>query len=86
MMDEGRIDELLREVSATILGVDSDTFSDSSSPDSLGGWTSIRHLSLIAAVEEAFSIQLSVVEIYGSQRFGELRRIVTERLRQSEGA
>jgi acyl carrier protein len=76
------LDERLREVSASVLGIDADLLTETSSPETLGDWTSIRHLSLIAAVEEEFSIQFSLAEINGSQRFGELRRIVAERLGQ----
>ena len=41
-------------------------------------WTSLRHLSLVAAAEEAFSIHMSVAEIYASQTFASLRNIVSE--------
>lgn len=74
------VEARLREVSATVLGVDSDLLLESSSPDTLAAWTSIRHLSLIAAVEEEFAIQLSVPEIHAAQRFGDLHRIVADRL------
>jgi acyl carrier protein len=84
-MTNDDLDDRLREVSATVLGVDSDMLSESSSPQNLATWTSIRHLSLVAAVEEEFSIQLSMEEIHAAQRFGELRRIVIERLTQRSG-
>jgi acyl carrier protein len=76
------LDERLRELAATVLGIDADLLTDSSSPETLGDWTSILHLSLIAAVEEEFSIRFSLSEINSSQRFGELRRIVAGHLGQ----
>jgi acyl carrier protein len=82
MMENDDLDERLREVSAVALGVDPDLLSEATSPENLAAWTSIRHLSLIAAVEEAFSIQFSLAEIHATQRFGELRRIVAERVTQ----
>jgi acyl carrier protein len=85
MTTNQNIDERLRDLSATVLGVDPDDLTDASAPESLGEWTSLRHLSLIAAVEEEFGIQFSLEEINKSQRFGELRRIVAERLQQRPG-
>jgi acyl carrier protein len=85
IMTNEDLDERLREISATVLGIDSDMLSESSSPENLAAWTSIRHLSLIAVVEEAFSIQFSLAEIHGAQRFGELRRIVSERVTERSG-
>jgi acyl carrier protein len=79
------LDERLRDLSATVLGVDPDLLTEGSSPETLGEWTSLRHLSLIAAVEEEFTIQFSLEDINKSQRFGELRRIVAERLEQRPG-
>ena len=74
------IDERLAELAGAVLGVEPDGLTDSASPETLDSWTSIVHLSLIAAVEEAFSIHLSVSDIYAAQSFGVLRRIVRERL------
>ena len=76
------LDERLRELSASILGIDPEILTEDSSQDTVGDWTSLRHLSLIAAVEEEFAIQFSLAEINHSVRFGALREIVAERLRQ----
>jgi len=82
MTTHQEVDDKLRELCAAVLGTDASQITDDSSPETVGDWTSILHLSLIAAVEEEFSIQLSLPEINGSQRFGELRRIVNARLAQ----
>lgn len=79
------LDERLRELSASILGIDADILTADSSPDTVGDWTSLRHLSLIAAVEEEFAVQFSLADINSSVRFGALRQIVAERLRQRSG-
>ena len=46
------LEERLREIAGTVLGVDPDVLSDGTSPETLGGWKSVQHLSLIAAIEE----------------------------------
>ena len=76
------IDLTLREVMATVLGADPDLVSETTPPSTLGAWTSIRHLSLVAAVEEAFSIHLSAAEIFAAQSYGALRQVVSEHVRR----
>jgi len=77
-MNRDDIDSRLADVAGTVLGVEPDTLSDSASPETVDGWTSLVHLSLIVAVEEAFSIHLSVADIYAARSFGALRRIVSD--------
>jgi acyl carrier protein len=71
-------EERFREVAVTVLGVESDLLSDATSPETLAAWTSIQHLSLIAALEEAFSIQFSMADIFEARSLGALRHIVSE--------
>ena len=68
----------LYELTAVVLGVEPDILSDETSPATLPEWTSVQHLSLIAAVEEAFSIHFSITDIYAAQSLGALRNIVSE--------
>ena len=77
-MNHDVIDRRLAEVAGIVLGVEPDVISDTASPETLDAWTSVVHLSLIAAVEETFSIHLSIADIYAAQSFGILRRIVLE--------
>jgi acyl carrier protein len=77
-MNTDDLELTLREVFATVLGVDADVVSEATSPSTMAEWTSLRHLSLVAAAEEAFAIHMSVAEIYASQTFGALRSIVSE--------
>jgi acyl carrier protein len=76
-MSTDDFEERLREVSAAVLGVDVDALSDTASPSTLREWTSVAHLSLISAIEEALSIHFSVDEIFAAQSFGALREIVS---------
>ncbi len=82
-MNRDDIDRRLADVAGTVLGVEPDLMGDTVSPETLGSWTSVVHLSLIAAVEETFTIHFSVAEIYAAQSYGALRRIVLEHLGQS---
>jgi acyl carrier protein len=79
------LEDRLRDITATVLGVEADLLSGSSSPETVPAWTSLRHLALIAAIEEEFSIQFSLAEIHSAQRFGDLQRILMERTTQQSG-
>jgi acyl carrier protein len=55
--------ERVQGVISSILGVSSEEVSESASADTLSQWDSIRHLSLIMALEEEFSVSFSEDEI-----------------------
>ena len=84
-MSTDDFEQRLREVSATVLGVDVDALSDTASPSTLGEWTSVTHLSLIAAIEEELSIHFSVADIFAAQSFGALRQIASEHVARRSG-
>ena len=52
------IDQRLRLVLADVLGVDSASVSELASPATIDTWDSLRHMSLIVALEEEFGITL----------------------------
>lgn len=51
--------EKVFEVVARIMGVPVETVNEDSSPMTLGKWDSLRHMKLILAVEEYFSVQFT---------------------------
>jgi len=53
----------LRQVLADVFGADPTTITDDSSIDTIEGWTSLRHLNLVVALEERFGVQLTEQEI-----------------------
>jgi acyl carrier protein len=60
---ESAVHEKIYGIVATIIGVPRDSVTEDSSPDSLRGWDSLRHMKLILAVEEMFDVQLTDEEI-----------------------
>lgn len=66
----------LQALTAETLGVDPDELDDHASPETLAAWTSFNHLMLMAAVEEAFGITLSMEDMSGVHNYGELRALV----------
>jgi acyl carrier protein len=53
---------VLRAVSQ-IMDVPDDQLSDSSSPDTIAAWDSLRHMNLVLALEEEFGIKFSDEQI-----------------------
>ncbi len=45
------------------------------------GWDSLKHISLIEAVEDEFSIRFTMLEVNGMKNIGEMATIIEERLK-----
>lgn len=52
----------LRQVFADVFGVAPEAIDDDSSIDTIGGWSSMRHLNLVVALEECFDVRFSEQE------------------------
>lgn len=46
-------------VMSSVFGVSIDDIDDTSSPDTIESWDSLKHINLIIALEEEFSVDLS---------------------------
>ena len=57
------MDKKLRTIIETIMNVPSDMIDDESGPDNIDGWDSLRHMRLILAVEDYYSLSFSDSEI-----------------------
>jgi acyl carrier protein len=66
--------EQVRMIAADVLSVPPSALTIQSSPQSLESWDSVRHLNLVLALEEKFSIQFSPEEM---EQMGDVGRIVS---------
>jgi len=71
--------DLLIKVFADTLGVDPATLSDDSSPDNTVRWDSLRSMHLVAAIEDAFSTELSTAEIMRMRSIGLARSVLRKK-------
>ena len=69
----------MAELVGTVLDVDAGTIDDSSSPTSVDGWDSLMHVSLIAAIEETYSVYFTAAEMRDATSVGELRRLLKDK-------
>jgi acyl carrier protein len=61
---------------AEVLGVPASGLNDDSSPDNTLNWDSVAAMSLVAAVEEAFGVELSTREIMSMRTIGLVRSVL----------
>jgi acyl carrier protein len=64
------VEARLRQVFADVFGVDPTSVTDDTSPESIPTWDSVKHLSLVFALEDEFQIQFATEEIPGFVSFG----------------
>ena len=61
------------EVVAAVLEVAPEEIDDSSARGDASGWTSLRHLQIIAALEEVFGVEFTVDEMVSMKTVGAIR-------------
>lgn len=66
------MNEILAGLLADIIGVDSSEISPETSRENAEQWDSMNHLRLITAIEESFSIHLTMDEIENIKSFADL--------------
>jgi len=70
---EGKLDSLLVEV----LRVPADKLSDELTLETVDGWDSLRHMELVAALEEGLGLELTMEDIASMASVGAIREIVS---------
>lgn len=62
-MKEEELFDKLREIASTIIDISPDSIKMDSKQEDIPEWDSLTHLRLIMAVEEAFMVKFSMIEI-----------------------
>lgn len=53
----------VRKIFSQILGIPQDQVNGETSPDTVATWDSLKHLNLVAALEEEFGVQFNDMEV-----------------------
>ena len=53
----------LGDIISQVIGIDKDEITEESSPVTIGKWTSLKHLTLITAVESAYKVKFTLSEM-----------------------
>lgn len=59
----------IKQVMSNVLNISVDSIKNSSSPDNIESWDSLKHMNLIIALEEEFEIQFNDSEIVDSMSY-----------------
>lgn len=73
----------VRSIASDIFGVPSAKLTADSSPETVETWDSVQHLSLVVALEEKFSMQLTPEEIEQMKTLGATAKLIETRLQAS---
>ena len=79
-LDRDRISERLEEVFSLVFEVDPGFITSEISVATLGNWDSLRHLTLVLAVEEEFGVSFPLEEAITWQDFGSILTALEARL------
>lgn len=55
--------EQIHRVFSQVLGLDAAAISDTTGPENTPGWDSLKHLNLVAALEEEFEVEFTDTEV-----------------------
>ena len=56
---ENKVNDRIKNVMSSVLAVPIGEINDDASPDNIDSWDSLKHMNLIIALEEEFSLELS---------------------------
>ena len=79
-MNRSEINEKLNKVFAEVFDDDTLIVTEETSSSDIEEWDSLTHLTLIATIEEEFSIQFSMSEIAGFKNVGEMMTAIERHL------
>ncbi|MBQ6020850.1 MAG: acyl carrier protein [Clostridia bacterium] len=77
-MSREEIYERLNDVFRDVFGEDDITVTDETTAADVDGWDSLRHISLLAAVEDEFDIEFSMGQTVKMKNVGEMVDFIEE--------
>ena len=57
------MEESIKEMVSEVFGIDEEDVTPDTSPETIDNWDSMNHLKLVTAIEEEFSINLTMDEV-----------------------
>ncbi|MDO6413678.1 acyl carrier protein [Sphingomonas sp. BIUV-7] len=79
-MDDQAIMAELTDIFRDLFGDDSIVLAPETMADDVEGWDSIKHISLIVAVEDHWNIKMKTSEIDTLKNVGDLQRVVAAKI------
>lgn len=79
MEQVSKLDEKVRVVLADILQVPAATITDDLAMQDVDAWNSLKHMEVIASLEDTFCLQLNFEEIVTMQSVANIKRVLNGR-------
>jgi len=73
------VEQELKSLIATVLEIQDEDVTDNLSIDN-GDWDSLRHMEIVAVIEDAFNIMFSADEIVSITSFVKIKEVVASKL------
>jgi acyl carrier protein len=70
----------IRQIAADVLGVPVDSVTAASSPETLEGWDSLKHINIMMAIEQAFAVEILPEEMAEIRTIADAVRVVRSKL------
>ena len=70
----------IKEVMSAVFEINLEDINDNTSPDTIDIWDSLRHMNLVAALEEEFSIEFNDDEIVEMMNLALVKTILSEKV------
>ncbi len=81
-MDRSEITQKVTEIFRDLFEDERLIIGEQTTAADVEGWESLKHISLIEAVEEEFDIRFTMREVTGMKNVGEMLTIIEERMEQ----
>lgn len=69
------------QIVAEVLGLPVDQINESSGPVTIFEWTSLAHVTMIAALEQEFNVQFEMKEMLGIKKVGDFVGLLEAKLK-----
>lgn len=79
-MERTDIYDKLNDIFVDVLDLDEVTLTDSTTADDIEEWDSLSHVQLVVAIEKAFGIKFTALEIMKWKNVGELVDSIAQKL------
>ena len=76
------MDERIKKMMAMVLGIDIASIKDDASAENIEGWDSLKHVSLMIALEEEFSVRFDSEEMIGMMNFAAIKEVITNKCKE----
>jgi len=70
----------IKRTMAAVFDISEEEIVDTSSPDNVEGWDSLRHMTLVLALEEEFNVELLDAEVHEMLNFLLIENIIDRKL------